>query len=269
MRIEPAGDGEIHTEQELRLLLGQSAESGSIESDKHELIENVFSFDDRKVRKIMVPRTRISGLDNELSLDEMADRIVEEGYSRMPVYADSIDHIIGILYTKDLFRHIHRGTAVNIDSLLRPAYFIPENKKISELLREFQQNKSLMAVVVDEFGGTSGLVTLEDILEELVGEIEDELDQAETMFHMVLDNVWHANAAIPISELNDQLPVPIPESGDYDTLGGFLISLSGVIPDDGEAVEWEQYEFISLKTTDIAIEEVEIRYSPVSENKED
>ena len=260
-RIEPATHGDIHSEEELRLLLGQSAEQGSIESNKHELIENVFSFDDRRVRKIMVPRTKISGLNREMTLDEMADRIVEEGYSRMPVYDDNIDHIIGILYTKDLFRNLRRGTSAKLASMLRPPYFVPENKKISELLRDFQRNKTLLAVVVDEFGGTSGIVTLEDIIEELVGEIEDELDQPEQLIRHKEANVWTVSASMPISELNEALPEPIPESSDYDSLGGFLMAQSGTIPDDGQALLFGNYEFIATVTTDIAIEEVEVRYA--------
>ncbi len=158
---------DIHTQEELRMILTESEEGGSINQSEHELIQNVFEFDDRVVRQILIPRNKIAAIDVASSRDEVVGRVIEEGYSRMPVYQDSLDNIIGVVYSKDLIKVLFEKNFKGINDLLRPAYFIPLNKRINDLLKEFQTQHIQMAIVTNEFGGTAGIVTMEDIIEEL------------------------------------------------------------------------------------------------------
>ncbi|MCB0820832.1 MAG: HlyC/CorC family transporter [Bacteroidetes bacterium] len=155
---------DIHTEEELRMILTESEEGGAIKPSEHELIQNVFEFDDRIVKQIYVPRTRVTAIDIEDDAETVVKKVIEEGYSRLPVYKDSIDNIVGLIHSKDLIRHIHSKMPVEIEKLLRPAYFIPVTKRVNELLRELQRQHIQMAIVTNEFGGTEGIVTMEDII---------------------------------------------------------------------------------------------------------
>lgn len=266
--IKPVGHAESHSEEELRLLMSQSAQQGTIQSEKHELIENVFSFEDRKVRKIMVPRNKVVAVDVERSWDEMADHLVENGFSRIPVYQDNIDHIVGILYAKDLFRVMRTEVKPAIAEILRPMVFVPEGKRIGDLLREFQVSKTMMAIVVDEYGATSGIVTLEDILEELVGEIDDEYDQPDEDFIPEADGTWIVPGDTPISEINDDLPIPLPESNEYDSVAGLVIEIAGRIPDDGESFQLSAYEITCLATTDTTVTSIRLRLIDISDDED-
>ena len=172
-----ADHSEIHTEEELRMILTESEEGGAIKPSEHELIQNVFEFDDRVVRQIYVPRTRVVALDIDDSTEKNIDKILDEGYTRIPVYKDTIDNIVGIIHTKDLIRLFRKGQKINLEALVRPAYYVPVSKQVNDLLRELQRQHIQMAIVTNEFGGTEGIVTMEDIIEELVGEIQDEHDE--------------------------------------------------------------------------------------------
>jgi CBS domain containing-hemolysin-like protein len=254
--IKPIHATDSHTEEELRLLLMQSKESGSIKTSEHELIENVFKFDERTAKQIMVSRTKISAIDISMTFDEILNEMLNEGYSRMPVYNDSIDNIVGIINTKDLLKIIREEGEKSLDKIIRKAYFIPETKKVKNLLREFQKEHTHIAIVLDEFGGTAGLVTMEDIIEELVGDIQDEYDEEVPVVQAKKEREFIVNAQTPIADLNKYLPFDLPEGDGYDSLAGLMNTIFGKIPDVGEQKEYHGYIFTILNKSSNAIESV-------------
>lgn len=240
---------EIHSEEELRMILTESEEGGAIKQSEHELIQNVFEFDDRVVKSILVPRTKISALDVDEEPKAILDRVIEEGYSRMPVYRDSMDNIIGIIFMKDLLKLMKQSrlTREDVENIIRPAHFIPQSKRINDLLREFQTLHIQMAIVTSEFGGITGLVTLEDVIEELVGEIQDEYDEEKPAVDKKSDTEFIVNAMASISDVNEVLPIALPESPHYESVSGLLNWLFGRIPAVNEIKEFGGYEFVILK----------------------
>jgi CBS domain containing-hemolysin-like protein len=235
--IKVSSEEDTHTEEELRLLLAESAHSGelgSIQKTEHELIEKVFSFDERLVRQIMIPRTQMSAVDAAATPEQVLDSVSRDGYSRVPVYSGSRDNIVGVVYTKELLRKCMEKMPFSIQMILHPAYFVPETKKISALLRELQSKKIHMAIVVDEFGVTSGLVTLEDIVEELVGEIQDEFDDERPAVEKRADGSFVVNAHASIIDVNALLPLALPESPEYSTVAGYTNVLFSGIPEVGQ-----------------------------------
>lgn len=260
MGMKPSGEhDDVHTEEELRLLLTESEESGAIKQSEHELIQNVFEFDDRIVRNILLPRTKISAIDIDLTPQEILDKVIEEGYSRMPVYKDSLDNILGVIYAKDLLKLMKQGRLDKISDILRPAHFIPINKRINELLREFQTLHIQMAIVTSEFGGTAGLVTMEDIIEELVGEIQDEYDEEKPSVEKISDTEFVINAMATISDVNDLLPIALPEGQHYETISGLMNYLFGRIPAVNEKKLFGGYEFTILKRFRHSVETVRLK----------
>src|SRR6202012_262281 len=202
-----AFEGEAHhSSEELQLLLDQGKETGAIDSNEHELIQNVFEFNERVVKNIMVPRTKISGVDVNTEKDELLETLITEGYSRMPVYDDVIDKIIGIVHAKDILPLLARNEEIVLKNIIRKPYFIPETKKINDLMAELQQKRIQIAIVLDEFGGTAGMVTLEDIVEELVGDIQDEYDEEKPIVEKVNDREFIINALASIYDVNEHLP---------------------------------------------------------------
>ncbi|MDO7852928.1 hemolysin family protein [Hymenobacter convexus] len=258
---------EAHTSDELRLLLDQSKESGEIQDSEHELIENVFQFNDRMVKQIMVPRTKLSALDVNAPADQILDIIFTEGYSRLPVYEGNIDNIVGVLNVKDLLPIIRRQEPVELARIMRPPYFVPETKKINRLLRQFQRKHIVMAIVSDEFGGVSGIVTIEDIMEELVGEIQDEYDNEVPVVEKVAEDEYRVNPATPISDANEYLPFPLPEGEDYETVGGLLNVIYGSIPEVGDVAVLDPYEFRVLQRSRRAVELVQLRVTTPTERE--
>jgi CBS domain containing-hemolysin-like protein len=257
-----------HSGDELRLLLEQGREGGTIEEAEHELIENVFEFGDTIVKEVMVPRTEIVALDITKPPQELIKFVVEEGYTRMPVYTGSIDNIIGVVYSKDLITLLEHQNLIILQDLLRPATFVPETKLISELLREFQRNKVQLAIVVDEFGGTAGLVTMEDILEELVGEIQDEYDEETPEVERLEDGSYVVDASMSIPDLNDAVEgFSLPEGDDYTTVGGLVNKWFGRIPSATESFERDQVRMTVLKTVDRRI--VQVRLEDLNREAED
>ncbi len=248
--ITPMHGSEVHTAEELRLLFEQSAEGGQIGGSQQQLLENVFEFNERMVKQIMVPRTRLVSLDLDSTEDEIFKVVFNEGFTRMPVYRETIDNIVGILYVKDLLVVLRAGEQVNLEKLMRPAYYVPETKKISRLLKDFQRNRNHIAVVSDEFGGTSGIVTIEDIIEELVGEIQDEYDEEVPIVEKVGDFEFKVSPGASIQDANDYLPYPLPEGDDYETVGGYLNMIYGRIPEIGDTVVHGVYEFNVLEKTE-------------------
>ena len=254
-----AAQGETHhSSEELQYLLEQGKETGAIDSNEHELIQNVFEFNERVVKNIMVPRTKISGVDIDTEKDELLEILITEGYSRIPVYDDVIDKIVGIVHAKDILPLLARNEAIVLKDIIRKPYFIPETKKINDLMAELQQKRIQIAIVLDEFGVTAGMVTLEDIVEELVGEIQDEYDEEKPIVERVNDREFIVNALAPIYDVNSHLPHDLPEDGDYDTVSGWLGDIFGKIPDVGEQKESNGYNITVLKKSDQNIESVKL-----------
>ncbi len=252
------GEEAHHSSEELQYILDQGKESGAIDSSEHELIKNVFDFNERVVKNIMVPRTKISGVDLDATPAELLDCVITEGYSRMPVYDDVIDKIIGIVHAKDILPLLARNEDIVLKNIIRKPYFIPETKKISDLMAELQQKRIQIAIVLDEFGGTAGMVTLEDIVEELVGEIQDEYDEEKPIVEKVNDREFIVNALASIYDVNEQLPHDLPEDGDFDTVSGWLGDIFGKIPDVGEQKEANGYNITVLRKSDQNIESVKL-----------
>lgn len=215
-------------------ILDRSMETGQIDSLERELIESILKFNDKIVREVMIPRGDVVALDINEESRRVLRKVIEEGYSRMPVYRESMDNIVGIIYAKDLLTMVDDGAAIVLQDLLRAPYYVPESKKISQLLREMQLNKVHLAIVVDEFGGTEGIVTLEDVLEEIVGEIQDEYDEA--LSELVRDDKGdvHFSGSMTVDRFNELLEADIPEEEDYDTMAGFVQKLAGKLPQKNE-----------------------------------
>ena len=227
-------DDDIVTEEEIRLMVDMGEEKGTIEEEEKELINNVFDFNDTTVSEIMTHRTDIYAIDIKDNISEMLEELDEYKYSRIPVYEGTIDDIKGILFIKDLLKWIDTGKKeLPVQEIMREAYFVSQHKPINELFKELQKGKKQMAIVLDEYGGTAGIVTMEDILEELVGNIFDEYDEFEDEFEKIDDNTYRISGSISINDLKKILKVDIPE-GEYDTLSGYLIELMDRIPNDGE-----------------------------------
>lgn len=245
--ISLKGGSEIHSAEELRHLIEQGKVSGAIQPSEHELLKNVFNFNLITAKQIMVPRTSINAIDIDTQAKEVVNRIIKEGYSRMPVYKETIDNIVGMVYTKDLLKMINKGETLNLDAAMRPAYFIPQTKKISELLKELQARHLHMAIVMDEFGGVAGIITIEDIIEELVGEIQDEHDEEAPFVEKLNEKEFLVNALSTIEDVNEFLPVPLPKSNEYDTVAGLVNFAFGKIPELNEKIRFEDYEIQVLK----------------------
>jgi CBS domain containing-hemolysin-like protein len=230
-------DGPYVSEEELLALADVAVEESVIEEEERVLIESIIEFGDTVVREVMVPRPDMVAVPAEFRVADVMEVVILNGYSRVPAYHDSVDDIVGIVYAKDLMKADRDGQAdLPVSSLLRDAHFVPETKRIAALLREMQAEQYHLAVVVDEYGGTAGLVTLEDLIEELVGEIVDEYDREEAMLEPLPGGDVRVNARMAVDELNGLLGASLPE-GDWDTVGGLLLHLLGHIPEPGEAVE--------------------------------
>jgi CBS domain containing-hemolysin-like protein len=244
----------IVTEEEIKTLVDAGEEGGVIEEEEKEMIYSIFEYTDTVAREVMVPRMDVLAIDVETPLLEAMDAVIHHNHSRVPVYQDSIDNIVGILYAKDLLKVLHeKGRAganqVRVADLLRPAAFTPESKKVSELFEEMQKRRIHMAIVIDEYGGTAGIVTIEDILEEIVGEIQDEYDQAEELeIQPAGEHEWLINARANLGDVNDALQVHFPVD-DADTLGGFIYAQLGKVPLPGDEV---RHENVLLKVINVA-----------------
>lgn len=229
-----------------------------VEEDERKMIGRIFLLDQTVVREIMIPRIDIVGIERSMSFREIQELIRKDGYSRYPVYEETIDRVVGILYVKDLFNNLPApGEKFDINKYLRQPYFVPESKVIGELLREFKATKTHIAVIVDEYGGVSGVVTLEDILEEIVGEIQDEHDIEEAMFIPQSDGRYLVDAAMLVEELQEALDTDY-EQGDYDTVGGLIYHLAGGPPKPGQVIAWHDLEFEVLRMEGHRIKKVRV-----------
>lgn len=260
---ESARNG-VSTEEEIRFLLDASAEEGELEEDEREMIHSIFSLGDTPARQAMVPRTDIVAVDAAASLEDAVRLVLESGHSRLPVYEDTVDHIVGIVHAKDMLEHlIGEDQNPSMRDMIRDALFIPESKKLDEVLREFRGKSVQLAVVVDEFGGTAGLLSVEDIIEEIVGEIRDEYDAAEEV-PAVLERGPEGDlvdAGMPMDEVNEELGLGVPE-GDYDTLGGYVFGLFGRPPRRGEKVTARGYEYTVERMAGLRLSRIRVRKAP-------
>lgn len=247
-----------HSSEELQYLLEKGKESGALNNAEHELIKNVFDFNERIVKNIMVPRTKIVAVDQSESAADFIQTVTEEGYSRIPIYDDNIDQIIGVVHTKDILPLVVKGKTVVLRNIMRKPYFIPETKKINDLMAEFQQKRIQIAFVLDEFGGTAGMVTLEDIVEELVGEIQDEYDEETPLVEQISETEFMVDAGASVHDASGYLPLELPESSDYDTVAGLVSHLFEKIPDVGDSTEELGYRFTIIKKTQQNIEFVKL-----------
>ena len=238
-------------EDELKLMVDITAEQGDLEQQEKRIIHNIFELSETMVREIMVPRTDIQGFSLDTPLPEMVEAVREKGYSRYPVYDGDLDNIVGILYAKDLLDYVYGIKQIDtIQDLLRREYYVPETKLCGDTLREFQEQHVYMGIVVDEYGGTEGLATVEDIMEEIIGEIQDEHDEEEPLIETRPDGSLLVEGRIDIDDLAEKLGLELDEQEEgYDTLGGFLLTRLGRLPHPGETVEYGGFSFMITKLT--------------------
>jgi CBS domain containing-hemolysin-like protein len=239
--------GPYTSDEMLRAMADEAVEEDVIEHEERTLIHSIIDFGDTVVREVMRPRTDMVAVESYALISDVIDIVIPAGFSRIPVYSQGIDDVVGIVYVKDLMRAYREGNHDGeVASIMREARFTPESKRVSELMREMQAGKFHMAIVVDEFGGTAGVVTLEDLLEELVGEITDEYDVEEVPPERLDDGTLVVNARMPVDEVNELLDESeLPEGDDWDTVGGLLYSLLGHVPQEGEGADVDGHRLIA------------------------
>jgi CBS domain containing-hemolysin-like protein len=245
--ITPSHEEEVHSNDELKFLMQQGKETGAIVSTDYDIIKNAFDFSERTARQVMVPRTQLLAIDLEDFDESNLEEIVEARFSRIPCYEGGLDNIVGVVYLKDVLLKMRRNAPLDLRKIMRPVSMIPETKKIGQLLKEFQQKHQQMAVVINEYGGTSGIITMEDILEELVGEIQDEFDDEAPFVEPYKDGGYSVMAGVSIDDINEHLPHPIKKDEHYETLAGLLSLKFGSIPAVNESIEFDGYRFTVLK----------------------
>ena len=248
--------GPFVSEADLRSMAEVGHEEGSIDLEEKDLIHSIFEFGDTIVREVMVPRPDVTAIEGDRTLRDVQALVLEHGYSRIPVYQDDLDDVVGIVFAKDVLKALHQGTHdMPLRDIVRQAHFVPEQKKVADLLREMQRQKFHIALVTDEYGSVSGLVTLEDLLEELVGEITDEYDREEPEVVEVGDGTFRVDGKVAIDEVNELLDVELPDE-EWDTVGGLMLGLLGAIPDEGQEVAFQNLVFTAEKVQARRIEKV-------------
>jgi putative hemolysin len=251
---------------EIRLIVEQGSQQGVLEAEEEQMISAVMSLSDSKLHEVMVPRIDIVAIDQEATFDEAVEVVLKEGHSRTPLYRESVDHIVGILYAKDLLRLIAAGgPRPRLRDLMRPALFAPESQSVDDLLHELQRRKVHMAVVLDEYGGTAGLVTIEDLLEEIVGEIQDEFDDEEPMKVEISTGEVILDGRADIDELTELVDpaLELEDDEEYDTLGGFVYHRIGRVPVVGDAVVVEPFLITVIKVSGRRVGKVRVRWTPL------
>jgi CBS domain containing-hemolysin-like protein len=261
--------GPFVTEEEIRAMAEVASEEAVIEEEEADLIHSIFEFGDTLVREVMVPRPDIVAAPIESGATHVLDLMLRHGYSRIPVYRNTIDEIEGVVYAKDLLRHLHAGKPeVPLDTIMREPYFVPETKKVSELLKEMQQKRVHIAIVLDEYGSVVGLATIEDLLEELVGEIADEYDREEPQIEPVDEDTFRVNGRLSIDDVNELLDVDLPHD-EWDTVAGLMYGLLGSVPTQGETVTYDHLTFVAEKVQGRRIAKVLIKRGPEPEEQAD
>ena len=260
--IEPAPAGIVaHTEEDIRLIVAQAGESGVVEEMEQELLYKVFDFADKEVHEVMVPRPQVVAISVDLPPEECLAAVIDSPYTRYPAYRGSLDQIVGILHVRDLFSALYaKGIdGVVIEELLRPPFLVPETKDLAALLAEFRQTKQHMAIVVDEYGAMQGIVTLEDLLEEIVGDIADEYDLPDESIEQIDERRIRVHGTFPIDDFNEQFDLEMPQD-DYHTLGGFVFGELGRAPDQGAEVVWNGLQFRVVEVDGARIERLEVEF---------
>ncbi len=272
--FDPNADEDVVTEEEIRMMVDVGGEKGVIEDDQKEMINNIFEFDDMDAGDVMTHRTDVVAADvNDTTLEEFMALAIENGRSRIPLYDEDIDNIVGIVYIKDLLKYVGKEVKVKgtLKNIMREPYFVPETKACGELFKEMRLKRIQMAVVVDEYGGTAGIVTLEDIVEAVMGDIQDEYDEEEEEISKIDENTFTVEGTIDIEEIDELIGKELPE-GDYETLAGFIMDELQCIPKNGEMNEvvFENVKFTVLEVEDRRIEKIKVEITPVvSGNDED
>jgi putative hemolysin len=240
----PGGEAPVHSEAELKILLSQSTEHGEIEQNEREMLYKVFDFADKEASDVMVPRPEVVALSVELPPEQCLAAVIDSPFTRYPVYRESLDNIVGILHVRDLFSAMYdRGIeGVRVEELVRPAHMVPETKDVAALLAEFRRANQHMAIVIDEYGAMEGIVTLEDLLEEIVGEIEDEFDLPDESIERVDENTIRIHGTFPIDDFNEQFRTDLPIE-DFHTMAGFVFGLLGRAPEEGDEVSYDGLAF--------------------------
>jgi putative hemolysin len=262
----PGAELDVHSEAELKMLVSHSTEHGEIETEEQEMLYKVFDFADKEVKDVMVPRPDVVALSVDLPPEEALAAVIDSPYTRYPVYRGSLDDIVGILHVRDLFSELHdRGiAAVNLDDIVRPAYIVPETKDLAALLAEFRRANQHMAIVIDEYGGMEGIVTLEDLLEEIVGEIEDEYDLPDETVERIDEHTIRIDGTFPIDDFNEQFGTDLPVE-DFHTIGGFVFGTLGRAPERGDRVEYQGLAFEVLEMDGTRILRLQVEFPQASE----
>ncbi len=252
--FDPNSSEETVTEEEILMMVDAGEEKGVIGENAKDMIANIFDFNDTTINEIMTHRTDVSAVEDTSSIQDVVQLAIQEGYSRIPVYHEDLDTILGVVYVKDLLKYV--GSQVNNDikitDIMRAAYFVPESKHCSELFSEMTEHKTQIAIIVDEYGGTEGIITMEDLLEAIVGNIQDEYDHEEEEIYKVSDNAFTVDGSTAIDEISDLVGIELPE-GDYDTIAGFVVEMLGRIPKPGE------HPTVTFENLDLTVEDVEDR----------
>lgn len=265
-RSSVKGYGASISKAELLYFIEEGKNSGIIDTAEYEIIHRVLEFTETTAKEVMIPRPDVVALELNTKRSEIIKVVTEEGFSRVPVYNETIDNIVGIVFAKDLISMIEYEDTIVLENITRPAAFVPETKKISQLLREFQQQKIHLAIVIDEFGGTEGIITLEDIIEEIVGEIHDEYDEIKLSYTKETDGTWIIDGGMNISDFNETFSAQIPEDVDYETVNGFLHKLTGRIPDKKEEIQFGNISFTIIRKSERRIEKIKVkRYHQTNE----
>jgi len=268
--VKPGDEVKNVTEEEIRLLVAASTEKGGIDEEEGEMIDNIFEFDDTMVSEIMTHRTEITGIPITATKEEVLELVVTDKFTRYPVYEDTIDSIIGIIHVKDILKNMVQKKPFSLEKLIRTPYFVPESKKINDMFKEMQKDKIHIAVVIDEYGGTAGIVTIEDVIEEIVGDIDDEYDDFEKEIQELSSDQYEIDGLSDIADVEDVLEADLPVD-DYDTLSGFMIGLLERLPDDDEKVSiiYHNYKFESLEIHDMVITKVLVTKIDLPEEDEE
>jgi putative hemolysin len=262
--IDPTRTPELSA-AEIRLIVEQGSQQGVLEAEEEQMISAVMSLSDSKLHEVMVPRIDIAAIDQEASFDDAVTLVLTEGHSRTPLYKESVDHIVGILYAKDLLRIIAAGgPRPRLRDIMRPALFVPESQAVDDLLNELQRRRVHMAIVLDEYGGTAGLVTIEDLLEEIVGEIQDEFDEEEPMRVIVRDGEAILDGRADIDEMGELVdpPLELEDDEEYDTVGGFVYHRIGRVPVVGDMVVVDPFKITVIKVTGRRVGKVRVTWDP-------
>jgi len=247
------------SEAELRSLLAEGTAAGTIEKREHQFLENVFEFGDLDVGKVMIPHNRMDIFDVELTETELVNKLLKHNHTRIPVYEDKVDNIIGIIYSKDVFAKLAKKQSIDVRSILRVPLFVPSTQRLHDLLQKFKKAKMHMAIVLDEYGGVDGLITLEDILEEIVGDIQDEADKLDNQITKRDDGTYIIDGVTSITDFNRELGTSLPEDASYSSISGFILDLVKRFPNEGEKIKYENLRFKIKAKNNKRIKKISVR----------